>query len=189
MEPTTPIAVDPLAAAARPDATSAKHLIELEPIPYESLTVALFGTTSFVASGLLFAIQPIVAKMLLPKLGGSAAVWNTAMVFFQALLLCGYAFAHFAHGRLGRRSHRAVQLGVLAVPVLILPVALPQGWHGPGAVAPAVWVLLALGVMVGAPFSRCQRPRPLFRRGMPPLVTAVLRTPTFFMLRATPAVC
>ncbi|HUF85124.1 MAG TPA: hypothetical protein VMQ81_11090, partial [Acidimicrobiia bacterium] len=56
--------------------------------------MALFVLTTFLGAGLLFAVQPMVAKMLLPRLGGSPAVWNTAMVFFQGALLAGYAFAH-----------------------------------------------------------------------------------------------
>jgi hypothetical protein len=118
----------------------------------ETVTVAVFGLTSFAAAGLLFAVQPMVAKMLLPRLGGSAAVWNTAMVFFQAVLLAGYALAHLGAGRLGGRSHRVAQvLGAGAV-IALLPIALPDGWTPPIGGSPSLWVLGTLAVMVGAPF-------------------------------------
>ena len=65
---------------------------------------------TFLGAGLLFAVEPMVAKMLLPRLGGSPAVWNTAMVFFQAALLAGYAFAHFSTKAFGLRRHPLVQV-------------------------------------------------------------------------------
>jgi spermidine synthase len=114
--------------------------------------VVLFSATSFIGSGLLFLVQPMVAKMLLPLLGGSAAVWNTAMVFFQAMLLAGYAYAHLSITRLGVRRQWPVQLVLLALPLALLPIAVPNGWVPPPDVAPSVWTLLTLAAMVGVPF-------------------------------------
>ena len=72
---------------------------------------ATFTAASFLGAFLLFLVEPMVAKMLLPSLGGSPAVWNTAMVFFQATLLLGYAFAHVTLRLLSPRGHAALQIG------------------------------------------------------------------------------
>ena len=72
--------------------------------PRSRQLVALFGATFFVSAFLMFLVEPMIARMVLPLLGGAAAVWNTCLVFFQAVLLCGYAYAHGAT-RLGARRH------------------------------------------------------------------------------------
>ena len=90
--------------------------------------------------------------MLLPSLGGTPSVWNTSMVFFQTALVAGYALAHAGRRLLSARSQRIAQVVALAVPVLTLPVALPGGWDPPAEGSPAIWLLAALGVMVGLPF-------------------------------------
>ena len=69
----------------------------------ERLTLPIFAVTIFLGAFLLFSVQPMIAKMVLPLLGGSPSVWNTAMVFFQAALLAGYAYAHFGVRWLGLR--------------------------------------------------------------------------------------
>ena len=73
-----------------------------------SSRTALFAVTVFVSSALLFVVQPMIAKMVLPLLGGAPAVWNTCMVFFQACLLIGYAYAHFSTRWLGVKPQAAV---------------------------------------------------------------------------------
>jgi spermidine synthase len=112
--------------------------------------VWVYGAWSFLASLLIFWVELMVAKMLLPRFGGSPSVWNTALVFFQVNLLAGYAGAHFL-ARLDGRRHKLVQVGLVAVPALTLPIALPALLDGQG-LAPAVAVLAALTLMVGAPF-------------------------------------
>ena len=86
------------------------------------------------------------------------------MVFFQLTLLAGYAYAHFAVTRLGPRLHRYVQVGLIAVPLLLLPVAIPAGWLAPTSGAPVGWVLLVLLVMVGAPFFALSTLSPTLQR-------------------------
>ncbi|MEY2422582.1 MAG: hypothetical protein QOI95_2649 [Acidimicrobiaceae bacterium] len=113
---------------------------------------ALFGLTVFVGSGLLFLVEPMVAKMLLPKLGGTPAVWNTTMVFFQAALLGGYAYAHLSLRRLGWRRHPVVQVVVVAAVIPLLPIALPSGWRPPVQGTPSLWVLGVLALTAGIPF-------------------------------------
>jgi len=103
----------------------------------------LFSLAIFLGAGLLFLAQPMVGKMVLPRLGGSPAVWNTCMVFFQAALLTGYAYAH----ALERVRKRSLQVGIhaciLAIPVLVLPMGIPPGWEPANGASPA-WSLLQL---------------------------------------------
>jgi hypothetical protein len=75
----------------------------------------LFGLTMFVSATLLFLVQPMVGKMILPLVGGTPAVWNSCMVFFQALLLAGYFYAHKTTVTFSSRKQIAVHAGVLAV--------------------------------------------------------------------------
>lgn len=118
----------------------------------QPLLTGLFITTSFIGASLLFLVQPMVARMLLPAAGGSAALWNTALVFFMTTLLLGYVLAHVSTRRLGIRRHPPVQLALLALPLLFLPIALPDGWLLPADGSHALWVLAVLAVMVGIPF-------------------------------------
>ena len=127
-------------------------------------TLVAYVVATFLGATLLFLIEPMVTKMLLPLLGGTAAVWNTAMVFFQAALLGGYAFAHFSLRALGTRRQPPVQLVFLLLPVALLPVAVPAGWHPPVDASPAVWTLVALTVMVGAPFFMLSTAGPTLQR-------------------------
>src|SRR5690349_11546623 len=82
----------------------------------------LYAFTLFVSASLLFLIEPMVGKMVLPLLGGSPAVWNTCMVFFQAVLLAGYLYAHAVGQRLSLRHQRALHLVLVAAPVVLLLV-------------------------------------------------------------------
>ena len=88
----------------------------------------LYCITLFAGAGLLFLVQPMVAKMILPLLGGSPAVWNACMVFFQALLLLGYLYAHLSTSYLPVRKQIVLHGLLLALPLVALPIALPQGW-------------------------------------------------------------
>jgi hypothetical protein len=126
--------------------------------------LGLFTVTTFLGAALLFLVQPMVAKMLLPLLGGTPDVWNTAMVFFQAALLGGYLFAHLSTTRLGLRRHPVVQLVLLCVPLALLPVAVPAGWRPPEDLAPALWTLVVLTVAVGAPFLAVATASPTLQR-------------------------
>jgi hypothetical protein len=112
--------------------------------------VGLFAAVGFMGALLLFTIEPLAAKALLPVLGGSPSVWNTAMAFFQVALLAGYVTAHLTSTKLPARWRVPVQLVILALPMLTLPFALPD--RRPAAESPVWWELGALWVMVGAPF-------------------------------------
>src|SRR5579871_3053495 len=111
----------------------------------------LFAMTLFVSATLLFLVQPMIAKMVLPLLGGTPAVWNTCMVFFQALLLAGYAYAHAATRWLGPRRQAALHLLVLAAPLAFFPLAVDAS-RVQGGSHPALTVLVLLAGSVGVPF-------------------------------------
>lgn len=112
--------------------------------------VVVYSVTAGLGSALLFLVEPMMARQLLPLLGGSAAVWNTAMVFFQCALLTGYLVAHVAHRRFGAGRRLAV-VAVIAAGVVALPLTLPT-WDPPTGGGQTWWVLGILAVSVGLPF-------------------------------------
>lgn len=109
----------------------------------------LYSGTLLLGSLLLFVVQPICAKTLLPLVGGTPAAWNTCMVFFQAGLLAGYAYAHWAPNRIGVRLHAILHIAALAGVCFLLPINLPdeveRGWH------PVLWLLGSLTLFAGLP--------------------------------------
>jgi hypothetical protein len=118
----------------------------------------------FLNAALLFIIEPMVAKMILPFLGGSPAVWNTSLMFYQACLLAGYAYAHFGTSWLGTRRHAFAHL-ILAVAALsLLPVALPVHWLTTPTRDPVSLVLAVLTVSIGFPFLVLSAGAPLIQK-------------------------
>lgn len=110
----------------------------------------LFVITIFIAAFLLFAIQSMAAKMILPTLGGAPAVWNSVMLFFQGLLLAGYGYSHWLTGR-STRIQLLVHGAVAAASLLMLPIAMPENSAPLASAAPAVSALVVLVLAVGAP--------------------------------------
>src|SRR3546814_2893337 len=108
---------------------------------------ALFAVTILTGSFLLFLVQPMIARMALPRLGGAPAVWNSAMLVYQALLLAGYAYAH-ALGRLAPRRQAMVHLGLFGLAALSLPIAL-LGANPPCDAHIFLWVPSLLLVSIG----------------------------------------
>src|SRR5439155_5141995 len=88
---------------------------------------SLYAVALFVSALLLFLIQPMIAKMILPLLGGTPAVWITCMVFFQAALLAGYIYAHVTTQWIGIRKQSLIHLAVMMTPLLVLPIDIGQG--------------------------------------------------------------
>ena len=127
--------------------------------------VILFAVTLFLSSSLLFIVQPMIAKMVLPLLGGTPAVWNTCMVFFQATLLAGYLYAH-ASTRWLRFHHQAMlHIALLAASFLALPIVVAsQHIEPPAAGMPVAWLLRVLLVTVGIPFFLVSSSGPLLQR-------------------------
>lgn len=126
-------------------------------------SLPVFTATLFTSAFLLFWVQPLYSKLVLPLLGGSPAVWNTAMVFFQAALLAGYAYAHALAKYLPLKRQVVVHLTVLAVASLALPVALPAGWTPPRESNPVLWLIGYLVVGVGMPFFVVSATAPLLQ--------------------------
>jgi hypothetical protein len=125
----------------------------------------LFAVTLLVSASLLFCVQPMIAKMILPFLGGSPSVWNTCMVFFQAMLLAGYAYAHGTTVLLGVRRQALVHLALLAVPLLVLPFVISEAdvrSLAPDA-NPTPWLLGLLFTSVGLPFFVVATTAPLLQ--------------------------
>ncbi len=130
------------------------------------LVLVLFGVTLFLSAFLLFCVQPMIAKMVLPLLGGSPAVWTTCMVFFQAALLAGYAYAHATTSWLGVRRQTIVQAGLLVLPLCVLPFGIPADATRslvPDA-NPTGWLFGLLLGMVALPFFVVATSAPLLQR-------------------------
>src|SRR5688572_7673320 len=128
-----------------------------------SALVWVFGGTLFLSAALLFMVEPAFAKMVLPYLGGSPAVWNTCVVFFQAAMLAGYAYAHLLSRRLPIRAQVLIHL-ILALAVsLLLPIAIPAGWAPPVDSSPVPSLLWLLLVAVGGPFFVVSSTAPLLQ--------------------------
>jgi spermidine synthase len=111
-----------------------------------------FSVAVFISAGLLFFVQPMVTRMLLPVLGGTPAIWNTAMVFFQGSLFTGYVYAWLAVGRLRLRQQMGVHLAFLIAAALFLPIAAPGSGAPPDPAHPQQWVLSTLLSAVAVPF-------------------------------------
>src|SRR5262249_17949004 len=127
-----------------------------------------FALTLFTSATLLFLVQPMVGKMILPLLGGTPEVWNTCMVFFQAMLLAGYSYAHASTRWLGVRKQAAVHLGVLLLPVLLFlvvgPITIHKGVITGGWTNRVFGVLLVLVVAIGLPFFVVSTTSPLLQQ-------------------------
>lgn len=131
----------------------------------QPLMVVLFAATLFLSSSLLFIVQPMIAKMVLPLLGGTPAVWNTCMVFFQAVLLAGYLYAHASSKWLQLRHQAILHVVLLIVSFVALPVVVAtQNAAPPATGMPVGWLLRVLVVTVGLPFFLVSSSGPLLQR-------------------------
>ncbi|HEY2155944.1 MAG TPA: fused MFS/spermidine synthase [Isosphaeraceae bacterium] len=122
----------------------------------------LFASAAFLGAYLLFCVQPMIARMMLPQFGGSPAVWNTCLVFFQVALLAGYVYAHAVGRWLGDRRQVMLHLGVLALPIVALPIVMPGSEASGGD--PALRLLGRLMVAAGLPFFVVATTAPLLQR-------------------------
>ncbi len=123
----------------------------------------VYSLTIFIGSFLLFLVQPIIGKMVLPLLGGTPAVWNTCMVFFQAVLLGGYLYAFAVSRYLRRWQHFALHILLLVVALSFLPLTLSQA-NQPNVEAPVRWLLLQLLTVAGVPFLAISTNAPLVQQ-------------------------
>src|SRR3982750_587709 len=121
-----------------------------------------FVATIFAGSFLLFLVQPMIARMALPRLGGAPSVWNSAMLVYQALLLAGYAYAHWL-GRFAPRRQAMIHLLAFAVAGLSLPIGL-IGLTPSASANPFLWVPALLLASVGPLFFVVSAQAPLIQR-------------------------
>jgi hypothetical protein len=123
----------------------------------------LFAGALFLSAFLLFAVQPMFTKMVLPVLGGSPAVWSIALVFFQTLLLAGYGYAHLLARHASTRTAMAVHLLLILAAASCLPIGLPEAWARAPAEGEAFWLLGLFTVSVGLPFFAVAANGPLLQ--------------------------
>lgn len=127
------------------------------------LVLVVYTAAIFTSALLLFSVQPLFTKMVLPRLGGSPAVWSVAMVFFQSLLLGGYAYAHYLMTLKSRVAPVLIHLAVLVVALLTLPLSIAGGWGEPPASGYAFWLLGLFAVSIGLPFFALAANNPMLQ--------------------------
>jgi hypothetical protein len=142
---------DPSAATDQPSASRNR------------LVLIVYTSAIFVSALLLFSVQPLFTKMVLPRLGGSPAVWSVAMVFFQSLLLAGYAYAHYLMQLRNRVLPAAIHLVLLVIALLSLPLSIANGWGEPPTSGYAPWLLGLFTVSIGLPFFALAANNPLLQ--------------------------
>src|SRR5574341_44186 len=123
----------------------------------------LYASTIFLSAFLLFQIQPMIAQMILPWFGGSAAVWITAMLFFQTALLGGYLYAHWSIRKLDSRMQAVVHALLLLASLALLPVGPAVAWKPAGAADPILRILALLTFSVGLPYFLLSTTSPLIQ--------------------------
>ncbi len=123
----------------------------------------IYAATIFLSSFLLFLVQPLIARQILPWFGGTAAVWTTCMLFFQTLLLAGYAYAHATNAKLQPREQAVVHTVLLAAALALLPIAPNAMWAPTGAEEPITRILLVLTATVGLPYLLLASTSPLLQ--------------------------
>ena len=121
----------------------------------------LFAATIFLSSFLLFLVQPMIAKQILPWFGGAAAVWTTCLLFFQALLLAGYAYAHTSLHRAGPRAQAILHVVLLVASAAMLPIVVGPSWKPTGDEQPVARILLLLAATIGLPYFMLSTTGPL----------------------------
>src|ERR1043165_1128060 len=131
------------------------------------LALPIFAITILVSAFLLFLVQPLVGKLILPKLGGTPQVWNTCMVFFQMVLLLGYGYTHFVSTKLKPRAQVMLHAAVMLLPFLIFylrPFWFINDWEPPLGSNPILATLFLLATVVGIPFFVVSTTAPLMQK-------------------------
>jgi len=133
------------------------------PLRSGTLVLGVFTAAVFLSALLLFAVQPMFARMVLPRLGGSPSVWSVAMVFFQSLLLIGYAYAHLLMQMRQRLLAVTIHIGVLAAAAFMLPLSITEALGTPPASGTALWLFALFAVSIGLPFFALAANNPLLQ--------------------------
>lgn len=126
--------------------------------------ILLFAATLFISAALMFVLQPMFGKILLPLLGGSPAVWNTCMVFYQSLLFLGYLYAHYLSARFSQHKQILIHLAIILVSFLALPVGLSGQVSPPTESNPTFWLLGTLFTAIGLPYFVVSTTAPLMQK-------------------------
>jgi hypothetical protein len=124
----------------------------------------LFAATLFLSATLMFILQPMFGKLLLPLLGGTPAVWNTCMVFYQTLLFGGYLYAHWLSSRFGSQRQIQMHTALLIFSLFALPVALPTDIEPPSTGNPTFWLIWTLFLAIGLPYFAVSTTSPLLQK-------------------------
>src|SRR5882724_3866743 len=133
-------------------------------MPSSRVLLRVYAAAIFLSAALLFAVQPMFTKMVLPRLGGTPSVWSVAMVFFQAVLLAGYAYAHALTKYFPGKRSIAVHIVVMVAACLFLPLSIATWWGRPPADATAaLWLLGLFAVSIGLPFFALSANGPLLQ--------------------------
>lgn len=122
-----------------------------------------YALTIFLSAFLLFQVQPIIGRFILPWFGGTPAVWTTCMLFFQALLLAGYSYAHFIVARTRVSTQTVIHRALLAASLIFLPMIPSDAWKPTGDEVPTVHILLLLTASIGAPYLLLSATGPLLQ--------------------------
>jgi hypothetical protein len=128
-----------------------------------ALLLASFAAAIFVSAGLLFLVQPMFTKMVLPRFGGAPSVWSVAIVFFQAALLAGYAYAHLLTRYAPGRTSIVIHLAVMVAAVFALPLSIATGWGQPPETGEAFWLIGLFAASIGLPFFALAANSPLLQ--------------------------
>jgi hypothetical protein len=123
----------------------------------------LYAATIFLSAFLLFLVQPVIAKQILPWFGGAASVWATCLVFFQTMLLVGYAYADWTTRFFRPRTQTLLHVALLALSLALLPIIPGEQWK-PGAddaAGPALGILALLGATIGLQYFLLSTTSPL----------------------------
>ena len=125
--------------------------------------MTLYAVTIFLSAFLLFQVQPLIAKIILPWFGGSAAVWSASLLFFQLLLLAGYAYAHLSIRFLKAHSQMVVHVALLVMSCALLPILPSPEWRSTAVGDPTFRILEVLGATIGLPYFLLSSTRPLLQ--------------------------
>lgn len=131
--------------------------------PRTAILPIVFTGTIFASACLLFFVQPMFAKLVLPNLGGSSAVWTTAMLFFQTVLILGYLYAHLSVRYLPTKAQIALHLCLWAAALAFLPIAVPEGWYFNPDKPAVIQTLAVFALGVGVPFAVLSATAPLLQ--------------------------
>lgn len=133
--------------------------------PHRSrLLVMLFATTIFTSAFLLFQVQPLISKFILPWFGGSPAVWSTCMLFFQVTLFAGYVYAHLTTQHLSPRWQAGLHIALLLAAAILLPITPDDSWKPDGSSSPTFRIVALLTMCVGLPYFILSSTGPLLQR-------------------------